>query len=116
MIPLLVFLGGGLGSVARYLVSITFPHGTVIVNVLGCYVLGAVVQLGIAGHWTTELRAAIAVGFLGGFTTYSSFNQETMVMFMNGAAGAAVTNIAVTLLGGLAAGGLGLLTARLVTG
>ena len=112
MIPLYVMLAGGLGSVARYLIGITFPHGTIIVNVLGCFVLGAVVQLAPAGNWSPELRAAIAVGFLGGFTTYSSFNQETIAMLASGATSAALTNIAITLFGGLAAGWLGLLAAR----
>ena len=60
------------------------------------------------------MRAAVAVGFLGGFTTYSSFNQETIAMLTNGATGAAAANIAITLAGGLAAGLLGAAAARML--
>ena len=117
-----VFLGGGAGSAARYLIGrwaaaaigITFPYGTLIVNLSGCFALGAVVQLAVAGAWHGDVRAAIAAGFLGGFTTYSSFNQETIAMFTSGATGAALANIAITMAGGLAAGALGAAAARLV--
>jgi CrcB protein len=62
--------------------------------------------------WDPELRAPIAAGFLGGFTTYSSFNHETLALFGSGATGAAVLNVAITLGGGLLAGWLGLVAAR----
>ena len=115
-----VFIGGGLGSVLRYLIGVwsvaalgvTFPYGTLFVNLTGCFALGVVVQMATAASWPGDVRAAIAAGFLGGFTTYSSFNQETLTLLAGGATGAAVTNIAVTLAGGLAAGSLGLLAAR----
>jgi len=117
-----VFLGGGAGSAARYLIGqwaaaslgVTFPYGTLIVNLSGCFALGIVVQLAVAGAWHGDVRAAIAAGFLGGYTTYSSFNQETIAMFTSGAHGAALANIAITLAGGLAAGVLGAAAARLV--
>ena len=112
MILFYVMLTGALGTGARFLISRTFPHGTIIVNLLGCFALGAVVQLAAVGNWSPELRAAVAVGFLGGFTTYSSFNQETIAMLAGGAVGPAVANIAITLVGGLAAGSLGLYAAR----
>lgn len=116
-----VFLGGGLGSVARYAigrwaataVGVAFPYGTLIVNMAGCFALGIVVQLAIAGDWHGDVRAAIAAGFLGGFTTYSSFNQETITMFSSGATGAAAANIVITLAGGLAAGALGAAAGRM---
>jgi fluoride exporter len=81
MTLLVVMLAGGLGTGARYLVGqsaiatfgASFPYGTLVVNLLGCFALGAVVQLSASGAWSPELRAAIAGGFLGGFTTYSSF-------------------------------------------
>jgi fluoride exporter len=120
MMLLWVMIAGGLGSGARYLTGqwavaafgATFPYGTVIVNLVGCFALGAVVQLAAAGSWSPELRTAIAVGFLGGFTTYSSFNQETLAMISSGAIGAAGLNVAITFVGGLAAGTLGLLIAK----
>src|SRR5262245_25442232 len=103
MILLYVTVAGGIGSVARYLVGITFPHGTIIVNLLGSFVMAAIVQLGIAGNWSSELRATIAIGLLGGFTTYSSFNQQTFVMLQRGDISSALMNISITLFGGLAA-------------
>jgi fluoride exporter len=117
-----VFLGGGAGSAARYAIGqwaatafgIGFPYGTVVVNLTGCFALGVVVQLAVAGSWHGDVRAAIAAGFLGGYTTYSSFNQETIAMFTSGALGAAAANIAITLAGGLAAGALGVAAARMV--
>ena len=121
MTLVLVMIAGGLGSGARYLVGQwamraigpDFPYGTMIVNLAGCFALGVVAQLAASSTWTPEARAAVAAGFLGGFTTYSSFNQETLAMFTSGATGAALTNIAMTLLGGLAAGAAGVAAARL---
>ena len=122
MTVLWVFLGGGLGSAARYLIGqwsaaalgVALPYGTLIVNLAGCFALGLVVQLAIAGEWHGDVRAALAAGFLGGFTTYSSFNHETMRLVGNGAVGAASLNVILTLVGGLAAGLLGMLFARAV--
>ena len=118
-----VFLGGGLGSASRYLIGqwaaatlgVGFPYGTLIVNMAGCFALGLLVQVAVAGSWHGDVRAALAAGFLGGFTTYSSFNQETLTMFLNGASAAAALNVAVTLVGGLAAGALGLAAGRILS-
>jgi len=115
-----IMAAGALGTGARYLVGVwaverlgpAFPYGTLIVNLVGCFVLGAVAQIATASAWSPELRAAVVIGFIGGFTTYSSFNHETLTMLGSGATGAALLNIGITLVGGLAAGWLGLLTAR----
>jgi CrcB protein len=123
MTLLWVMLAGGIGSGSRYLVGrwalsalgTAFPYGTLIVNLAGCFALGIVAQLASAGILNPELRVAIAVGFLGGFTTYSSFNQDTIALFSSGAIGAAGVNVAITVVGGLAAGALGLAAGRLVT-
>jgi len=122
MTVLYVFVGGGLGSVARYVIGLwsaaafgmTLPYGTLIVNLTGCFALGVIVQVASAGSWHGDVRAAIAAGFLGGFTTYSSFNQETLSMLTSGAYGAAAINVAATLAGGLVAGGLGMAAGRLL--
>lgn len=111
---------GALGSGARYLVGLWaferlgagFPYGTLIVNVTGSFALGFVANYAATSAWSPELRGAVVVGLLGGFTTYSSFNQETLAMLTHGSAGAAVLNIAITLAGCLAAGFLGLVVAR----
>lgn len=115
-----VFIAGGFGSVARFLIAqwsvvalgLSFPYGTLIVNLAGSFAMGVVVQLAMAGSWHGDVRAALAAGFLGGFTTYSSFNQETLALFSSGATGAAALNVAITLAGGLAAGALGLTAGR----
>jgi fluoride exporter len=122
MMLLWVMIAGGLGSGARYLVGRSalatfggsFPYGTLIVNLVGCFALGIVVQIASSGEWSPELRATIAVGFLGGFTTYSSFNQETLMLVSSGAIGAAGLNVALTLAGGLAAATLGMFAARML--
>lgn len=115
-----VMVAGGLGSGARYAIGrwafdawgASFPYGTFIVNVAGCFALGALVQLTAAGTVSPEMRTAIGAGFLGGFTTYSSFNQDTLALMASGATGAALLNMVLTLVGGLAAGLLGMATAR----
>jgi CrcB protein len=120
MVLLWVMIAGGVGSGARYLVGHwaaarldpSFPYGTLIVNLLGCFAVGLVAQLASAAAWSPELRAAVTTGFLGGFTTYSSFNQETLSLFAAGTTAPALLNVAVTLLGGLAAGWLGVVAAR----
>ena len=91
---LLVALGGGLGSMARYSLSAwvlqhtidwKFPLGTFIVNVLGCLVAG--VLAGLAERYEffpPEARLLIFTGLLGGFTTFSAFGLETIFLFRRG--------------------------------
>jgi len=120
MTLLWVMIAGGAGSGARYLIGrwaavymgADFPYGTLIVNLTGCFALGVVAHLASSMSWNPDLRAAIAAGFLGGFTTYSSFNHDTVALFAGGATGAALLNIGITLGGGMLAGWLGLVAAR----
>ena len=80
-----VFVGGGLGATSRYLVTTflagrlgNFPLGTLTINIIGSFLMGIVVGI-LAGKSDAELyRLFIAVGFLGGFTTLSSFYAETL--------------------------------------
>lgn len=82
---LLVGLGGALGSMLRYLVSMTaftllgaaFPWGTLVVNVIGSAVIGAVAAAGLDG----QLRVLLVAGFLGGFTTFSAYSLETTLLW-----------------------------------
>lgn len=88
---LLVFLGGGLGSSLRYLVSkylndnATIPQGTLVVNVLGSFILGLalgwLIKQNMLGH---PLYFLLAVGFCGGFTTFSSFSFENFNLIKSG--------------------------------
>ncbi|MGE0866349.1 MAG: fluoride efflux transporter CrcB [Vicinamibacterales bacterium] len=115
-----IMTGGALGTGARYLVGVWalerfgagFPYATIIVNLIGCFLLGMVTHLATVPVGSQELRAAVAIGLLGGFTTYSSFNQETLAMLTHGALGPAAMNVVITLAGGLVAAWLGLAAAR----
>ena len=115
-----ISLAGAAGTTVRYLLTMaitqrfgaSFPAGTIVVNLTGCFIMAAVMTASAALGWSATVRMVVTVGFLGGFTTYSSFNQETMMLWERGATSAAVLNLAVTLLGGLAAGWLGMVVGR----
>jgi CrcB protein len=121
---LLICFAGAAGTGARYLISVwatqrlgaTFPYGTLIVNLVGCFVIAAVMRSALALSWSSTLRMTLTVGFLGGFTTYSSFNYETSRLLEEGSHGLAALNVAVTLTGGFVAGVLGSLSAAQLIG
>ncbi|MCZ7627557.1 MAG: fluoride efflux transporter CrcB [Candidatus Methylomirabilota bacterium] len=90
---LLVGIGGFLGSIARYLVSgyiqnrtgELFPVGTLAVNVIGCFVIGGLSELAEARAFLSpETRALVVIGALGGFTTFSTFGNETVNLLRDG--------------------------------
>jgi CrcB protein len=118
---LLVCAGGALGSGARYLVSTwaaralgaDFPRGTLLVNATGSFVLAAIFAFP-GGRLSPELRLFLGAGVLGGYTTYSSFNTETLALLEQGSAALALANVALTVLGCLVAGVAGLLAGRLL--
>jgi CrcB protein len=93
-----------------------FPYGTLIVNLIGCFVIAVFVEAGIALGWSPTLRAALAIGFVGGFTTYSSFNYDTLRLIEEGSPSLALVNVTMTLLGCAIAGWLGLLVTRAAIG
>lgn len=110
---LLVCLGGGAGSGARYLLATwtdervggAFAWGTLIVNVLGSFALAFLVQLAsTSASFSPQLRLALTTGFLGGFTTYSTFNQATLAAWQRGEHALAVLNVFATVIACLAAG------------
>ena len=122
---LLICLGGAVGTGARYLIAIgaprllgtSFPYATLIVNVAGSFLLGAVMHVGLTtALMTPGLRVVLATGVMGGFTTYSTFNYETIEYLREGAFGIAALNMAATLLLCLLAGALGLAAARWTVG
>lgn len=89
---LLVALGGSIGAVFRYLISIfmiqvfgsSFPFGTLLVNVLGSFLMGVIYALGQMSHISPELKALIGVGLLGALTTFSTFSNETLLLMQEG--------------------------------
>jgi CrcB protein len=115
-----ISLAGAAGTGMRYLIALALaqrfgsalPYGTLFVNLVGCFAIAALVPAGAALGWSPTVRTAVTVGFLGGFTTYSSFNYETMRLWETDATAAAMLNVALTVVGGLVAGWLGMLAGR----
>ena len=107
----LVMLGGAAGSLGRYLVQASayawlgaFPAGTLVVNVVGCFAIGAL-NTAFAGPLAMrpEYRLAIVTGILGGFTTFSAFGWETFELAKDGEVGVAAINVAASVVLGIAA-------------
>lgn len=111
IILLHIALGGALGSVSRYLLgtwvqtvskSIDFPYGTLIVNLTGCFLIGFLSQLAEThGAFTSEARALLFIGILGGFTTFSSFGSDTINLFREGETSFAMVNVGANVIAGL---------------
>lgn len=122
---LIVCLGGAAGTGARYLIGLwsarqlgtAFPYGTLIVNVVGCFLLALVMRVAIGTPtFPANLRLALTTGFMGGLTTYSTFNYETSTLLEEGATRTAIANLGVTVVGCFLAGVLGLLVGRRLVG
>jgi CrcB protein len=117
-----VALGGACGAVVRFLVSSGlyqwlgrgFPYGTLVVNVVGSFLIGLLTEALILQRIaiTLEYRAAILVGFIGAFTTFSTFSLETLYLIEQGNLSKAALNIVVSVLGCLFAVWIGLLCGR----
>jgi CrcB protein len=122
---LIVATGGALGSMARYWVGgwaprvfgQAFPYGTFIVNVLGSFLISGIMTVGLnTTAISPNMRLFLSVGVLGGFTTYSSFNYETLTLLQQRLWLTGGLNMAATGLGCLVAGALGLALAQMATG
>lgn len=118
---LYVAIGGAFGSVSRYLLGIwiqsiskstDFPYGTLTVNLIGCFMIGFLSQLVESrGVFTPELRAFLFIGILGGFTTFSSFGNDTVNLLRIGQTFNALANVGVNVILGLLLVWLGRITA-----
>jgi CrcB protein len=111
-----ICLAGAIGTGARYAVSVAaarwlplgFPYGTLAVNVVGCFLIAAVMQASVMSSTVSDtLRLTLTTGFLGGLTTYSAFNFEVTKFFRDGAPLTGVVYLLVTLVGCALAGLLG---------
>ena len=116
-----VSIGGALGSLARYGVATgaaavwgtAFPFGTLIVNVVGSFLISVIMTVSLgSGVISPTARLFLTTGIMGGFTTYSSFNFDTLRLAQSNAYGLAGLNIAVTVVGCLAAGFAGVVLGR----
>ena len=120
---LLVALGGAIGSMVRFKLSgwvmqhatpWRFPLGTFAVNVIGCFIAGVLAGMAVKQEvLTPEARVFLFTGLLGGFTTFSAFGLETLLLLKRGEAGVAIANAVASVAVGLVVAWLGYgLTAR----
>lgn len=120
---LLVFLGSGIGGAARYGVNVWslkafgahFPAGTFIVNIVGGLVMGLIagwLAFRAEAAWTQELRLFLTTGILGGFTTFSAFSLDAVVLAERGDYGLAALYVVASVVLAVAALAIGLAVVR----
>jgi fluoride exporter len=123
---LAVMVGGGLGSAARYAIGVFFiqrfgpgfPYGTLFINVAGCFIIGVIMQMAqtrVAGI-SPVVRLFLAVGFTGGFTTFSTFAYESLTLAGGGATALAILYVCLSVVAGVLAVFAGAGLARLAGG
>ena len=107
MIGVYIALGGGIGSFLRYVITSTiaryfgtiFPYGTLTVNIIGSLTMGIIIEyLSRTLPHSNELRAFLAIGILGGFTTFSAFSLESINLLQRGASAMAAAYIVASVL------------------
>ncbi len=122
---LMVCLAGAIGTGLRYGVGLWagraigagFPYGTLIVNVLGCFIIAAIGHVALATSLVSDTsRVTLMTGFVGGLTTYSAFNLETTRLLQERAWGLGLLNVFLTLFACFGAGLLGFVVARKIVG
>jgi CrcB protein len=119
-----IALGGGCGAVVRFLISSGLyqwlgrglPYGTLVVNIIGSFLIGLLTEALILRRlaFSLEYRSAILVGFIGAFTTFSTFSLETIYLIEEGSLAKAALNIVVSVFGCLFAVWIGLLFGRAI--
>lgn len=115
-IILAIGIGSFIGGISRYLITLliqnkflsTFPYGTFAVNIIGCFLIGIVYALSEKGNINVEWRIFLATGILGGFTTFSSFSNETVGMMRDGQYWHAFAYVAISVIVGLTATFIGI--------
>lgn len=123
MTYLIVFLGAGIGGAGRHGVNVlsmrlfgpAFPVGTLVVNVLGCLLMGLVAGFfAFRGHLPQEARLFLTTGILGGFTTFSAFSLDAALLWERGEAGLAALYVGASVILSLVAVAAGLALSRLM--
>jgi fluoride exporter len=118
---LIVGVGGFIGSILRYLgqlaagkiFSPSFPMGTFLVNLLGCFIIGSVFAMSEKGNLlTAEMRLFLAVGFCGGFTTFSTFAADNLMLLKDNSIGLLMLNVLSSVVLGIFAVYLGIVVIR----
>lgn len=119
---LLVGIGGGLGAISRYALGIGivrwlgtgFPWATLAINLMGCLLIGMALGAGPGpmGFLSRELRLLAVIGFLGAFTTFSTFGYETIALLQGGKAALALGYVLASVLLGVGAVALGIMATR----
>ncbi len=124
MNTLLVAIGGAIGAAGRYLIGgwvqsfagTSFPLGTFFVNVTGSVVIGLILGLSERGSLSGQARLLLAVGMMGGYTTFSSFSYDNLGLLQTGETGRLLLNIAGQIAIGLFAAYVGVVMARALGG
>jgi CrcB protein len=117
-----VALGGAFGAVSRFVIAhalgqrlaMGIPWGTLVANVVGCFLLGALYEAGRWAPLNPNVRGLLSVGFVGALTTFSTFTLETINLMRGGKWALVTANVAASLVLGFAACVAGLWTVRVV--
>ena len=117
---LVVGIGGFIGANARFIVGnwaskrwgTDFPYGTFVINITGSFILGLFAALMLRYAWNDYWRLLIAIGFVGAYTTFSTFEYESLMLVSEGAWGRALVNLLGSVILGFAAVYVGVVTAR----
>lgn len=120
---LIIAVGGAIGSMLRFWVGAyvsdrmgsRFPYGTFVINITACFLIGlAMTVLAEKTHWSPNWRYLIPIGFLGGYSTFSSFEYETFRVFQSNELLVAGLNITLSVGIGFLAVWLGVITGRVI--